>query len=547
MLITQDALDKINAKFILERINPSTSYGKKAKKKMRPFAMGEENQLIKEFDWLQEVMEIHKREKQAFSKVDTEFHCMKDIDGSFDRIEGDEVLTVPELFEIKGLVFSLKAINEAIAELGWSDKERIVEPIPEIEELLDPDGQKVSTFYIYDSYSAELAKVRKQQKSVDESMRRTKKRRRDEIEKQLSITIRSNDEITVSKEDKELIKKIDDSKLFVHGAESYMNLTFRVRYDDEMLSFQKKYDELMDLEEQLSALVRKDLTKKLKKYVARLREQTRRIGDLDLALAKISFFKAFQCVRPTICADSDSIEIQDGRYLPTELQLERNHREYTPVSISLKDGVTCITGANMGGKTITLKMVGSILWMTHMALFVPVVSAQISLREFLIVSIGDDQDADLGLSTFGAEIVNVAKAINASSGSGVILIDELARGTNPKEGYALSMAILDTLKRQSTMTLITTHFDGLADQENIKHLQVVGLENVDFDNLKHRVEGKPKYMDRLNELMDYRLKEIHTTQDVPKDAIHIAQLMGLDIDTLNRAIKILDSLKERDV
>ncbi len=285
----------------------------------------------------------------------------------------------------------------------------------------------------------------------------------------------------------------------------------------------------------------------LKKYVPKLREQAKRVGILDLALAKIAFFKAFQCVRPSIISDSSNILIQEGRYLPTELQLERNHRTYTPVSIELDNGVTCITGANMGGKTITLKMVGLILWMAHMALFVPVESAKISLREFLMVSIGDDQDADLGLSTFGAEIVNVAKSIDASSGKGVILIDELARGTNPKEGYALSMSIVETLKNKPTMTLITTHFDGLADQENVKHLQVVGLENVDFDNLKHDIEGKPKYMDRLNELMDYRLKEIHTTQDVPKDAVHIAQLMGLDIETLDRAIIILDSLQEREV
>ncbi len=547
MLITQDALDKINARFILERINTSTPYGKKAKKAMRTFVLGEEEKLIKEFDWLEEVMTIHENEKQAFSKVDTEFHCMKVIDGSFSRIEADEVLTVPEFFEIKGFVFSLKAISEAISGFNWSYKDRVIEPIPEIEELLDPDGQKVSTFYIYDSYSAELAKVRKQQKSIDENIRRMKKGKRVAIEQQLSITIRSNDEITVSKEDKELIKKIEDSGLFVHGAESYMNLTFRVRYDEDMMNFQKKYDELMDLEEQLSTQVRKKLSKELKKYVPKLREQAKRVGILDLALAKIAFFKAFQCVRPSIISDSSNILIQEGRYLPTELQLERNHRTYTPVSIELDNGVTCITGANMGGKTITLKMVGLILWMAHMALFVPVESAKISLREFLMVSIGDDQDADLGLSTFGAEIVNVAKSIDASSGKGVILIDELARGTNPKEGYALSMSIVETLKNKPTMTLITTHFDGLADQENVKHLQVVGLENVDFDNLKHDIEGKPKYMDRLNELMDYRLKEIHTTQDVPKDAVHIAQLMGLDIETLDRAIIILDSLQEREV
>ncbi len=543
MLITQDALSKINSKFVLERINPTTPYGKKEKKNMKCYSIGEEEELIKEFDWLEEIRDRHAYHKDAFSKVGTEFHCMKDIEGSFSRAEANEVLTVPEFFEIKSFVFSLANISQAIGTLKWTDKSRVIEPIPELEELLDPEGQRVATFYLYDAYSEELAANRKEQKKVDDMMRRSKKTRRESIEKKLGIVIRSNDEITVSKEDKQLIAKIEGSEFFVYGAESYMNLTFRVRYDDEMLESQKRFDELLKIEEQLSTKVREELTQKLKPYVKTLREQTLRVGKLDLALAKLAFFKGFKCTRPVINTESSDIIIKEGRYLPTQVQLEKKRRTYTPVSIALKNGVTCITGANMGGKTISLKMVGMMLWMAHMALFVPAKEADIALREFLIVSIGDDQDADLGLSTFGAEIVNVAKAIKASEGRGVILIDELARGTNPKEGYALSMSIIETLKYKSTMTLITTHFDGLADQNDVTHLQVIGLEKIDFEDIKQNIDRQSKYMDRLNELMDYRLKEIHTTQDVPKDAIRIAQLMGLDEKTLDRALVILDSLK----
>ncbi len=543
MLIDQDALNKINSKFVLERINPETPYGKKEKKKMRCFSIGEEDILIKEFDWLEEVADRLEYHKDDFGKLSIEFHCVKDLEGSFSRTEADEILTVPEFFEIKSFVFSIANISKAIGNLKWTDMDRVVEPIPELEKLLDPDGQRVSTFYLYDAYSEELAANRKKQKEVDDHMRLIKKNRREGIEKELGIVIRSNDEITVSKEDKELIAKIEGSGFFVYGAESYMNLTFRVRYDEQMLQYQQEFDELLKQEEELSIAVRKELTQKLKAYIPELREQTLRVGKLDLALAKIKFFKGFNCVRPVINKESSDIIINEGRYLPTQVQLQKNKRTYTPVSISLQDGVTCITGANMGGKTISLKMVGMMLWMAHMALFVPAKSAQISLREFLMVSIGDDQDADLGLSTFGAEIVNVAKAIKASEDRGVILIDELARGTNPKEGYALSMSIVETLKNKPTMTLITTHFDGLADQDNVTHLQVVGLDNVDFDSVKQTVGGHSKYMDKLNELMDYRLKEIHTTQDVPKDAMHIAQLMGLDVKTLDRATAILNSMQ----
>ncbi len=116
-----------------------------------------------------------------------------------------------------------------------------------------------------------------------------------------------------------------------------------------------------------------------------------------------------------------------------EERLKREEKAYKPVSIQVNEGVTCITGANMGGKTVTLKMIGNLVWLAQMGLFVPAESMSLSLRNFIFVSIGDEQDVDLGLSTFGGEIVKVSKAVELSSHQGLILIDELARGTNPKE------------------------------------------------------------------------------------------------------------------
>lgn len=193
----------------------------------------------------------------------------------------------------------------------------------------------------------------------------------------------------------------------------------------------------------------------------------------------------------------------------------------------------------MGGKTVTLKMVGVLVWMAQMGLFVPADKMTISLRDFIFVSIGDEQDVDLGLSTFGAEIIKVSEAVELSKGTGLILIDELARGTNPKEGYAISKALINRLKTTHSTTLITTHFDGLADAEDVTHLQVCGLQNVDFQRLRSEIDNPSIGMDILHEHMDYRLKVIHSPEEVPKDAIRIARLMGLNIEILEDAQDIL--------
>jgi DNA mismatch repair ATPase MutS len=196
----------------------------------------------------------------------------------------------------------------------------------------------------------------------------------------------------------------------------------------------------------------------------------------------------------------------------------------------------------MGGKTVTLKMIGILVWLSQMGLFVPAEKMSLSLRGFIFVSIGDEQDVDLGLSTFGAEIIKVTKAVELSEKTGLVLIDELARGTNPKEGYAISKALISRLKTKSSMTVITTHFDGLADDDDVKHLQVCGLQGVDFTKLKDEIDNPSIGMDILHEHMDYRLKEIHSPEEVPKDAVRIAKLMGLDADILEDARSILNEL-----
>ena len=115
---------------------------------------------------------------------------------------------------------------------------------------------------------------------------------------------------------------------------------------------------------------------------------------------------------------------------------------------------------------------------------------------------------------------------------GIILIDELARGTNPREGFAISAGIINYLMKKPCITLITTHFDGLV-KESIKHLQVKGLRNVDYEKV-----GSPEI---ISEHMDYTLIEIKEEAKVPKDAINISRLIGIPEEILDEAERIMDT------
>ena len=134
-----------------------------------------------------------------------------------------------------------------------------------------------------------------------------------------------------------------------------------------------------------------------------------------------------------------------------------------------------------------------------------------------------------------------------SKEQGLILIDELARGTNPSEGFAISKAIIHQLMDKLSHTLITTHFDGLSQTKGIKHLQVVGLKNIDFQRIVEAISNADeKGMEIIQSFMDYRLMEAKSGIDIPKDAINIATLMGLDINVIEDAKSIIKNLGGND-
>jgi len=539
VFIDNESLEKIGARFVLDRIQTQTPYGHQAKKAMQPFRKDDQKDLMIELDKVETVTTLIGKHRYTFVEIRNQFKRLKDLSGSFERIKANEILTVPELFEIKSLVLGMGEIAGALSSMKWEvPKDLMVERLTAVEERLDPESHGVNTFYLYDAYSHELASIRKSIKRLDEDIRRLQKEKRLQIEDALGVKIRPNGEVTLSKENKTLIDALGACEDLAYSAETYMNITFRIREDDAVDALLTEKESLIQNEDEESFKVREMLTRELLEHLESLQLNVDAIGALDLIIAKSYFGIGFSCVKPEI-SDDGNLRIENGRHPAVEERLKRDDKAYRPVSVSVDEGVTCITGANMGGKTVTLKMIGVLVWLAQMGLFVPADRMRLSLRDFIFVSVGDEQDVDLGLSTFGAEIIKISQAVALSENKGLILIDELARGTNPKEGYAISKALINRLKVKSSMTIITTHFDGLADAEDVTHLQVCGLQNVDFSKLKDEIEDASVGMDILHEHMDYRLKVIHSPEEVPKDAVRIAQLMGLDVEILEDAKRIL--------
>lgn len=532
--ISKKNKEDLDLNFVFDRLQLASPYGELAKKSMIPFSRKEHHSLNKAYDELEANLKIFEHNRSEVLELKSLLKDIKQLDTTFDRILVGEPLSVTELFEVKQMVLQMQKISIQLEQLHW---EKIVGayvllPTEPIIDLLDPEKSGVSTFYLYSIYSEKLTFVRSEIERMDKTIKQELKQSIEALIEE-GFPVSPNGDIRISIRDQEMLSKVSTDMRFAYKSDVPMYTIFTIRQNEHLI---KEKEQLLVEEDDEELEVRYQLTEKLKPYLEVLQTNTECIGQIDLLIAKTQFSVAFSCVRPLIHED-ETVIIRGGRHLKVSSSLEKSGKKFTPINVSLKKSVTLITGANMGGKTVSLKLIGQVVAMAQFGFFVPCESAELPIFDFIFVSVGDFQSIDMGLSTFGGEIVEIERAIEREGEFGLILIDELARGTNPLEGYAISKALIEHLKTLSSRAVITTHFDGLTSVPETAHYQVNGLSHIDLELIRDKIEKEGVSL--LHEYMDYRLSEVSQMKEIPKEAIRISELMGLDKRIIKRAKEIL--------
>ena len=521
--------------FVVSAINLQTPFGVKQIKEQEPFLPGEEEDLREELKRVQKMMDIAGAAPKDIGLLLETFMVMKDNTFSIERAKSS-VLSVVEIFELKSLLLQMLKVRTLADKLDFP-KEFVPEDTEALLDVLDPGGDRLNTFYIYDSFSEELEQLRREKKEKEREIRKQQKVGKELVKQKYGLSLTPKFEMVVSKSDRQSIKMIDEISEMTRTDEDYMSVTFSLTATEEVENLMKVCDQLMTAIEDEELNVREKLSEEISKYEAVLLENCRRIGELDITLSKALYAEKHNCVMPEI-ADEHILEFEDGRNLQLEeALLARKGGEYCPVSMALTDGVTCITGANMGGKTISLKLAGMVAILTQYGFFVPCKSARVGLSNYMQILIGDSQSIERGLSSFGSEMEELKEILDNSKDRSLLLIDEIASGTNPVEGLALTRSLVDHIKDQPYITLMTTHFETVTEDKDVKNLQVMGLAGADFDKLDKELRYAKK-KDRINiisKYMDYRLRVVDDAAQIPKDALNIAKMLGIDKSIIEKA------------
>ncbi|WP_434282330.1 endonuclease MutS2 [Clostridium botulinum] len=258
------------------------------------------------------------------------------------------------------------------------------------------------------------------------------------------------------------------------------------------------------------------LTEMLFERIKDLKMNVDVISEYDMIWAKAKYSKVINGIKPKL-NDYGYIKIIKGKYplikdsIPLDFEIGKDYRGLI------------ITGPNAGGKTIVLKTIGLLTLAIQSGFHIEAEEGtEFSVFKKLFVDIGDNQSVENALSTFSSHVKNLAEIIRESTKSTLLLFDEIGSGTEPNEGSALAIAILEELYHKGSITISTTHYGEIKN---------FSKEHPDFENAA--MEFEKETLEPL-----YRLS-IGKVGD--SNALYISKKMGLYDSIIDRARKYMDT------
>lgn len=408
---------------------------------------------------------------RLFQKGNLSFGNVKDVRGSLKRLEIGSTLGITELLQICGLLENTSRVKSyGRRERDNGQRDSLDDLFDSLEPLPQLSGEIrrciLSEEEISDDASSALKQIRRSMKITGEKVHT-------QLAGMVNGSARSylQDAVITMRNGRYCIPVKSEYKSQVPGMIHDQSSTGSTLFIEPM-AIVKLNNEIRDLELKEAAEIEKILAS-LSDLTAENREAIQynleNMVELDFIFARASLAMEQNATRP-VFNTKGWINIRKGRHPLID------KKKVVPIDIHLgKDfHLLIVTGPNTGGKTVSLKTVGLLTLMGQAGLHIPALDrSELSVFREVYADIGDEQSIEQSLSTFSSHMTNVVSFIEKADPYSLVLFDELGAGTDPTEGAALAIAILNHLQAQGIRTMATTHYSEL----KVYALSTPGVEN----------------------------------------------------------------------
>lgn len=402
------------------------------------------------------------------------FEGLHDTRESLERAGKGGVLTPGQLLRIGGMLRCARRFKEYIErkedEIAYrhlEDLAYILTPIKTLEQEIE--NAIISEEEISDKASSTLYGIRRSLKEKNSSVR-----------EKINSLVRTNskylqDSLYTMRGDRYVMPVKAEHKGAVPGLVHDQSSTGATLFIEPMslVNLNNEIKELMLKEKAEIERILSLLSSKVHDNIEEVRNNSKILTELDFIFAKGKYGSALNAIFPSVREDR-SFDILGGKHPLID------PKEVVPSDVYLGEEFTTlmITGPNTGGKTVTLKTVGLLHLMALSGLLIPARDGSaIGFYKEIFADIGDEQSIEQSLSTFSSHMTNIVSILEDADKDSLVLFDELGSGTDPTEGAALAVAVIESLKNRETRVIATTHYSELKAYA----LRTLGVENASVE------------------------------------------------------------------
>ncbi len=315
-----------------------------------------------------------------------------------------------------------------------------------------PDGT------LTDEASPTLARIRRdrlrQQKAIQDSLNRFLKAHGDDgVLQENFVTLRN---------DRFVVPLVPSQKGRIPGVVHGSSASGQTVFVEPLETIELNNDLVRLNDEELREIHRilREMTLQFREERHAIAAASMALGDLDFLFGKAHFAVSFDCIVPTLSADDQPrLALKNARHPLLVDVFKKQRKKVTPLNLTLDTHhrTLLISGPNTGGKTVAMKCIGLLALMAQSGLPVPAEEAELPVFDQILADIGDSQSIAESLSSFSSHVVRVKAMQEQVTPDSLVLLDELGRATDPEEGGALAVALLDDFRTVGAFCLASTH------------------------------------------------------------------------------------------